>query len=500
MKRSADLATYRFISRGISAAMLVLVCTVFATGQGGGRKNPPAPPVNTPKTIRLVALTVITDPPGCSVTVDGRQQKASDFRGQLLLNLAPGSHKLKVSFENHITQERVINLKTAQRESFTLLPILVTVTMLTDPAEAAVYLDGEYKGTSRADGALEIQRLTLGTHQLQVAKKGFFSREETISVAAETRTLRLKLQVDPVAQRIRLIEESARSGRLTDAVKFFEEARNEKSNHPDLAHGLNVIVDSLGKRSQEALQKIGLRGLPVDVDTFRELSLLYKSVQKWRPEDSGVNILATYWELKYVDASQRVAGVQQGETKDTQALLSRLASLSVRNSNILYDLGWIYWDLNDAANAARYFAEAQAIADTWAYPKFGLGMIDLARAEQERDKKQKTSYYTSAISRFNQALVLDPEALHALVFKSIALNSINKEKEAMVTAQAAVGRSPQSAHTQMAMGICLFKKGKSSFAAAKRELESAVTTNFDPLDSWSRALAQRFLMEMSKKK
>jgi tetratricopeptide (TPR) repeat protein len=407
--------------------------------------------------------------------------------------MPPGKHRVRITKDGYFDQERTINATGGTHEVFTLLPVLVSITVTTDPPEAEVYLDGVYKGTSKSDGALQITLVTLGEHQVQVRRKGFFIHDEAAKISKTIRSLRVKLAADPIAQRIRVLDEALDSGRLPEALDIYAEVSGQKPDHADLNRALDRIVEKLQVRSQSALSGIGPYGLRIDPATVKEMEGYYQLVRPWRNSDPSVGLHAEFWTVKTL----------AGNSTQREQLDQKLKSLggrlqSNRHAAMLFDLGWIYWGVNDRDRAYQSFVEAQAANVTWAYPYFGLGMLQMAQAELDTDKKAKTSDYNAAIAKFNQALNLDPSLIRAYVFKSLSFAVLNKHKEAIGSAQQAIAVNPQSGYAQFALGFAYYQKGKSNYPMARTSLETATTTRVDPLDDGTRARAQQLILLIAK--
>lgn len=111
-------------------------------------------------------LRVGSQPAGAAVTVDGA------FRGQtpLDLRLAPGKpHRVQLSAPGHRPAERSVELaaETSQTLSVSLEPILGTITLDVQPADAQIRIDGREvaPGTTRLE-------LTATAHRIEASKPG----------------------------------------------------------------------------------------------------------------------------------------------------------------------------------------------------------------------------------------------------------------------------------------------------------------------------------------
>jgi len=120
-------------------------------------------------------LRVNTIPRGANVTVNGR------YRGQspLTLSLTPDvDYQIGMSKAGYGVTSRSLRLQSAASESITvdLSARVGTVTMIVEPADATVYVDGRARGTGKT-----IVRLSSAPHRIEVKRQGFRDWSTTIT-------------------------------------------------------------------------------------------------------------------------------------------------------------------------------------------------------------------------------------------------------------------------------------------------------------------------------
>ena len=158
-------------------------------------------PLNLPPVKLLPAegvLKLSSTPSGASVTVGG------SFRGQtpLDLRLAPGrSHLIQLSAPGHRPAERSIEMTAEQTDTLkvALEPILGTLTLDVQPADAQVKVDGRVI----APGTTTLE-LTATAHRIEASKSGFasYSGSATPRPGLEQRVeIRLKSEAESRAER-----------------------------------------------------------------------------------------------------------------------------------------------------------------------------------------------------------------------------------------------------------------------------------------------------------
>jgi len=95
-------------------------------------------------------------------------------------NLTPGEHKISYRHTDYVPLERSFQISPSSEYIWTFNPERATVelTVRTDP-ETAVYLDGEPKGKTPADGVLKSSDVRLGKHAIKLVKEDFEEYSET---------------------------------------------------------------------------------------------------------------------------------------------------------------------------------------------------------------------------------------------------------------------------------------------------------------------------------
>jgi serine/threonine-protein kinase len=142
-----------------------------------GKTSPPA-------VIALIPgqLTINSTPAGASVQVDGRNDPswATPFN---LAGVAPGQHTVSVSKAGYSTESRTIDVASNSKSFLVvqLAPLTATVAVASEPAGAAVFLDGH--DTGRVTPA-QIPVDKPGSHTVLVRKQGYLEETTTANVQA----------------------------------------------------------------------------------------------------------------------------------------------------------------------------------------------------------------------------------------------------------------------------------------------------------------------------
>lgn len=160
-------------------------------------------------------LLVNTIPRGANVTVNGR------YRGQspLTLSLTPDiDYQIGMSKAGYGVTSRSLRLQSAASESITvdLSARVGTVTLLVEPADATVYVDGRARGTGKT-----IVRLSSAPHRIEVKRQGFRDWSRTITPRPgypQTLTARLR-SLEAIARDSVVREEQTAAGQTMRRVE-----------------------------------------------------------------------------------------------------------------------------------------------------------------------------------------------------------------------------------------------------------------------------------------
>ncbi|MDT5268214.1 MAG: hypothetical protein QOH49_400 [Acidobacteriota bacterium] len=483
----------------------------------------------------LLPLKVKTNPPSAKVILDGSREAESDAEGWLTFEKVDPSveHSLRASREDY--EDGTATVPPYQREVLVRLKRdLRPLKVKTIPPEADVYLDDEHKGKSDAEGILNIPKVKAGTeHLLKAVKDGYVTTTETVApnyefarviltpdspsptptpipapVSTPTPTPTTTPVPDPTpapavdgGEVNRLVKE----GRLARAIEAYSLLASSEPQNPSLTGYLDELLRALHERTSAALARVEPYGLTVSVEEARELSELYEGVRKWRPGDQRLQALTEYWTAKYWQASAQTIPSQGGKEvylKKARAAAQDAGAFNPRDAQVLFDLGSLYVTLGDTDAAVRYFEEARALDDGWAYPLFALGTLDMKAAVVEVAKSPKAARYERAVDNFTRAITLNPALVQAYELRCISYAVVNRHQESVASGQQAVALKPTSAYAHYALGFAYYQLGldkdKKQYRNAINEFNLALTFIDDALDPPTVGDVQQKLAVMKK--
>ena len=123
-------------------------------------------------------LYVTSSPAGADIYLDG---EATGKKTPAQLEVSPGEHQVEVRMSGFLTQSKSASVakNEVSRVEFSLTRGKGALTVMSEPMEAEVYLDGTLKGNA----PITIKDITTGEHELKLHKQGYAPHTETIQIA-----------------------------------------------------------------------------------------------------------------------------------------------------------------------------------------------------------------------------------------------------------------------------------------------------------------------------
>jgi PKD repeat protein len=141
-------------------------------------KSVPEP--TTQPTSSYGSIAVTSDPPGAVVFLDGRQTGTAPI---IVPDVLTGNHEITLSLKGYNDWSHIISVGSGQMaainaEMDAIKEVTGSLAVITDPAGAEIYIDGNFKGVS----PVTIPGLFAGTHTVLVTLKEYTDNTTNISV------------------------------------------------------------------------------------------------------------------------------------------------------------------------------------------------------------------------------------------------------------------------------------------------------------------------------
>ncbi len=491
------ISLLRLGGRGLGLLFLCGFCASSVAGQGAGRPSKPRPPEPQEREVRLV---ILSQPGLCRVFLNGEFRGTTDESGRLEIRVPRGRYTVRVVREGYGDQVRVVNLLLPREEHrFILSPILLDITVSTDPAGARISLDGEYKGTTPVSGSIVIRQVPVGSHTLRVEKERYLVNEAKIEVSRARTRWHVTLSPDPfwvkLERRMARIRDVLHEGNiavaLEECVSFAPRLKGSDADALAIfGSTCREVAKAIQIRSRSLLSGIGLFGLQVEAKHAEEMSQLYQRLHRLyellrSPDEAALALAyAQYWRAKAKQEEFGSCGP---------------ADFDPDEAEIQYDLAWCAFA--DRPRAERHFYRARDLKKDWALPHFGLAKLSWDEADRERDKGRRRRKFEAIIADLTRAIALGGEFTYYFhAERALAYVKIGKLMEAITDGQQAVRLRPDSAYAHYAVGFAYYQVGRREFPRAKAELEAALRLEKDKLSPDQRKLAADWLAEIQRRR
>jgi tetratricopeptide (TPR) repeat protein len=373
----------------------------------------------------------------------------------------------------------------------------VILTVLTDPPESTVLINGEARGASNAEGKFQIDKLPAGNYTIEVKKEGYNSMLRGFDAGYQTPTLVFKLEprLDDFLKEFNTL---VAAGKLTgpetpnalDVVKRLDSAF---PNRPDIISLKGVLA----ARLSDAIKPVIYRSVTDPRSISREE--VAKAAQNAETANTLKETNRSRAEAAYLKAMSTLSEArgegEAGPTGDvTAAVLSARAELekSVAAEESFaparYHLGALLLSAGDFSAAEGNLMRAVQLEPRWAYAHAALGTALCAQGKH----KEAIDAYRKAIE-FNSNLA----AAHA----GLGLTRVARgDKAGLKDIERATQLDTSVAVTHLHAGIKYSQsKNRADAARAEDELRKAVQAN--PLNNlFANAAVEQVISEMQKRK
>jgi len=138
-------------------------------------------------------LKIVSEPFDAYITLNGKE---SGTTPKTFYDLLVGEYTIKITKEGYAPFAKTVTIIEGQTESInTLLPSGKQITVNSTPAEAKLYVDTEYKGTTPIN-----VELSFGKHNVKLCKKYFKDKNDIIEINKSSNNI--NLSIDPILNEI----------------------------------------------------------------------------------------------------------------------------------------------------------------------------------------------------------------------------------------------------------------------------------------------------------
>lgn len=398
-------------------------------------------------------------------------------------------------------------------------PITVTLTVLTDPPESAVFINGESRGATNAEGKIQIDKLSLGRYSVEVRKEGFNPMLRGFQAGTESPTLVFKLEPN-LEEVVKEFDGLIASGKLTgpETPNAFDLVNNLLTRYParsEVARLRGVLSAKLAETITPVISSTVANWRTIPREEIARALERAKSAAALKDDDRRMQAESAYlsgllalrdWqgsgdvasEANPTQSEKRLRTEPEKESAGATASGASIATARAEFERALqfdetftparFLLGIALQASGDSAGA-----EAALIKTTQLEPRWVFAYIALGSAHHAQGK------YKEAIEAYRKAVELDPNQSSAYAGLGLA-RAAKGEKDGIKDIERAMQLDPQSALPHLNLAIVYSQsKSKKDLARAEEEFKKAIAKNTNNLEFSNRA-AERLLADLQKRK
>ncbi|HSO75590.1 MAG TPA: tetratricopeptide repeat protein [Blastocatellia bacterium] len=378
-------------------------------------------------------------------------------------------------------------------------PLTVTLTVLTDPPESMVFLNGQSRGTSNDEGKIQIDKVPLAHYSIEVRKEGFRPLSRGFQAGSDSPTLVFKLEVD-IEPHLKEFESLMAAGKLAgpetpNASELLATLTSKYGDRAEVVRLRGLLAAKLAESAKPVIARTlsDSRGISRDEIVAALDGLLNALALK--ADDNRTQAEAAY--LRGVlavrdghgsgvgDAGQ---GGAEGPASSARGEFESALKFDEAFAPARYQLGLVLLSSGDPVGAEANLVRVTQSEPSWPWPHAALGMVYYGRAK-----------FTEAIDMYRRALAINPG--YAAAHAGLGLARWTKgEKDGIKDIERAGQIDPKSAIPHLNLGIVLGQsKNKRDLVRAEEELKKAIQKNGNNLEFPNRS-AELLLADVQKRR
>jgi len=374
----------------------------------------------------------------------------------------------------------------------------ITLTVMSQPPECQVFINGEDRGRTDTEGKIVISKLPSGHYTVEVRKAGFIASSKGFEAGTEQPTLVFKL-IESTEADVKRYESLVASGKLTrpddpNAVDYIRDLSSRFPDRSEIARLRSELFQKLTDTADGAIKATVSNPRGTSDEVIVKGRMAASGAVELKDDDNRARAFDLYLDgahlLKAWQASLKPGVAEPGKKgidgskpqHPEDADTTRLNEIRLKFANAaqiqgswappLYQSGMVLLLLKDYPAAEADFGKAIQREPSWAAPHVGLGT-----ALYERGKAKE------AIDEFTKAIQLDPGSCPAYAGRGLALHARGQAKESTRDLDKAVELDATSSLPHLYRGIILSQsKKKKDQETALEELKRAVDMNPDNIE------------------
>jgi hypothetical protein len=379
-------------------------------------------------------------------------------------------------------------------------PITVILTVLTNPPECEVYINGQRRGVSNAEGRFQVEKLPLAHYSIEVRKEGYSSSVRGFQAGSESPTLVFKLE--PMMDRfIKEFDSLLSANRLAgpetpNALELVEKLSRQFPDHPEIARMKGVLATRFAEAAAPAItgtitnwRAIARDEITRALDSNTNALALKGDDKRSQAEGAYLRgVLALRDFLLYSGQGATEGAPNGGGLTGARSELEKAIQFDDGWAPPRYQLGVVQMYSGDSAGAEATFIKVTQMEPRWIFAHCYLGQAYHANGK-----------FKEAIEAFRRALEIDPS--YAAAYAGLGLARASKgERDAIKDIERAMQLDSTSGLPHLNMAIVLSQsRRRQDRDRAIQEFKTAIQKNGQNLD-FLNSRAEQLLANLQKQK
>jgi tetratricopeptide (TPR) repeat protein len=367
----------------------------------------------------------------------------------------------------------------------------VIFTVLTEPPDSEIIINGTRRGVSNAEGKFVIEKLALGAYTVEVKKAGYHSGSQLFNAGSESPTLVFKLE--PALEDVsKEFDALIAAGNLmgtesNNALQLVTQLSAKFPTRPEILRMRGVLASKLAETAQPVIINSVKNWRKVGQDEMTRAHEALLKASELRSEDKRIQTEAAYLRAIVALRNWQAAGAADGLTT-AQTELEKVLTLDPSFAPAIYQSGVVKLYANDLSGAEAAFLKTQQVEPQWFVGYTGMGAV-----------YYETKRYKESIDTYRKAVTLNPTSAAALAGLGLA-RAVKGEKDGVKDMERAIQLDATSGvpHLSLGMFFAQSKKGKER-ERAELEFKNAIQKNTGNLE-FQNSRVEQFLADLQKKK
>lgn len=374
-------------------------------------------------------------------------------------------------------------------------PVTVTLTILTDPPQSDVFINGDKRGVTNAEGKVQFDRLALGHYSIEVRKDGFNPMLRGFQAGSEAPTIKFTLEPN-LDSYVKEFDSLTAAGKLTgpetpNAVGMVNDLTSKFPDRPEVVRMRGILATKLIETVTPVINTTATNWRTVTRDEIARAHDAATNAVALKKDDTRIQAEVAYLKgaLMLRDWQSATESSQgQGDLTGARAEFENALRLNPSFAAAQYQLGIVLQSMGEVAGAEAAFVKVTQLEPGWANTFVALGAAYQAGGK-----------YKEAIETYRRAIELDSKQARA--YAGLGLARVMKgDKDGIKDIERAMQIDPASALPHLNLGIVLSQsKSKKDRARAEESLNKAIKMNSSNPEFPNR-IAEQALADLKKKK